>query len=135
MSLEQQHAILDKTYKQITDFCGKPPRGSVAPWWEASEEGAELMLKYGIEYGMSKHTCSLVRFPKRYINLIRPPIRTQFLPPRLPIVLVANRRQVDQNRLQRESGRMDETTRERAYDRTRRDPSELVPRRPPTYGP
>lgn len=53
MSMEQQHAILDKTYKQLTDFCGKPPRGSVAPWWEASEEGAELMLKYGIEYGMS----------------------------------------------------------------------------------
>lgn len=51
MSLEQQHAILDKTYKQLTDFCGKPPRGSVAPWWEASREGAELMLKYGVEYG------------------------------------------------------------------------------------
>lgn len=51
MTIEQQHAILDKTYKQITEFCGKPPRGSVAPWWEASQEGAELMLKYGIEYG------------------------------------------------------------------------------------
>ena len=51
MNLEQQHAILDKTYKQLTDFCGKPPRGSVAPWWEASQEGAELMLKYGVEYG------------------------------------------------------------------------------------
>ena len=23
----------------------------VAPWWEASQEGAELMLKYGVEYG------------------------------------------------------------------------------------
>ena len=51
MSIEQQHAILDKTYKMLTEFCGKPPRGSVAPWWEASKEGAELMLKYGIEYG------------------------------------------------------------------------------------
>jgi len=51
MTIEQQHAILDKTYKQLTEFCGKPPRGSVAPWWEASQEGAELMLKYGIEYG------------------------------------------------------------------------------------
>ena len=30
MSIEQQHAILDKTYKQLTDFCGKPPRGNVA---------------------------------------------------------------------------------------------------------
>lgn len=56
MTLEQQHAILDKTYKQLTDFCGKPPRGSVAPWWEASREGAELMLKYGVEYGNSYHS-------------------------------------------------------------------------------
>ena len=52
MTLEQQHAILDKTYKQLTEFCGKRPRGSVAPWWEASKEMAELMLKYGIEYGL-----------------------------------------------------------------------------------
>lgn len=32
MSLEQQEAVLDKTYKQLTEFAGKPPRGSVAPW-------------------------------------------------------------------------------------------------------
>ena len=52
MTLEQQHAILDKTYKQLTEFCGgRPPRGSVAPWWETSKEGAELLLKYGVEYG------------------------------------------------------------------------------------
>lgn len=51
MTLEQQHTILDKTCKLLTDFCGKPPRGNVAPWWETSKEGAELMLKYGIEYG------------------------------------------------------------------------------------
>jgi peptidoglycan/xylan/chitin deacetylase (PgdA/CDA1 family) len=51
MTIEQQHAILDKTYKDLTAFCGKPPRGNVAPWWEASQEGAELMLKYGVEYG------------------------------------------------------------------------------------
>ena len=29
MNLEQQHAILDKTYKDLTNFCGKPPRGNV----------------------------------------------------------------------------------------------------------
>ncbi|KAL8742943.1 MAG: hypothetical protein Q9190_004648 [Brigantiaea leucoxantha] len=59
LTLQQQHAILDKTYKQLTEFCGKPPRGSVAPWWEASKEGAELMLKYGIEYdhSFSHHDC------------------------------------------------------------------------------
>ncbi|KAG7009330.1 peptidoglycan deacetylase [Physcia stellaris] len=59
MTIEQQRAILDKTYKQLTDFCGKPPRGSVAPWWEASREGAELLLKYGVEYdhSFSHHDC------------------------------------------------------------------------------
>ncbi|KAI9801714.1 MAG: hypothetical protein M1833_002396 [Piccolia ochrophora] len=59
MNLEQQTAILDKTYRMLTDFCGKPPRGSVAPWWETSKEGAELLLKYGIEYDHSfaHHDC------------------------------------------------------------------------------
>ena len=52
ITLEQQHAILDKTYKQLTEFCGKPPRGNVAPWWESSKEMSELMMRYGVEYGM-----------------------------------------------------------------------------------
>ena len=53
MTLEQQRDVLDKTYRMLTDFCGKPPRGSVAPWWETSKEGAELLLSYGIEYDHS----------------------------------------------------------------------------------
>lgn len=32
MSIEQQRDVLDKTYRMLTDFVGKPPRGSVAPW-------------------------------------------------------------------------------------------------------
>lgn len=38
---------------------GKPPRGMVAPWWESSQEGAELMLRYGLEYdhSFSHHDC------------------------------------------------------------------------------
>jgi peptidoglycan/xylan/chitin deacetylase (PgdA/CDA1 family) len=32
MSIEQQRDVLDKTYKMLTEFAGKPPRGSVAPW-------------------------------------------------------------------------------------------------------
>lgn len=57
MSLEQQRDILDKTYRQLTEFAGKPPRGSVAPWWETSVEGAQLLLDYGIEYDHSmSHT-------------------------------------------------------------------------------
>ncbi|KAF1832078.1 glycoside hydrolase/deacetylase [Decorospora gaudefroyi] len=59
MTIEQQRDILDKTYRMLSDFAGKPPRGSVAPWWETSREGAELLLSYGIEYdhSMSHHDC------------------------------------------------------------------------------
>ncbi|KAJ5337595.1 hypothetical protein N7452_004323 [Penicillium brevicompactum] len=59
MSLEQQEAVLDKTYRQLTEFAGKPPRGSVAPWWETSAEGTKLLLKYGIEYdhSLQHHDC------------------------------------------------------------------------------
>ena len=32
MTIEQQRDILDKTYRMLTEFVGKPPRGSVAPW-------------------------------------------------------------------------------------------------------
>ncbi|KAK3058215.1 hypothetical protein LTR09_001293 [Extremus antarcticus] len=60
MTLEQQTAVMDKCYHLIKDFQnGKPPRGIVAPWWESSQEGAELMLKYGLEYdhSFSHHDC------------------------------------------------------------------------------
>lgn len=57
MTLEQQRDVLDKTYRMLTEFVGKPPRGSVAPWWEQSREGAELLMEYGIEYDHSmQHT-------------------------------------------------------------------------------
>lgn len=32
MSKEQQRDVLQKSYKLLTEFCGKPPRGSVTPW-------------------------------------------------------------------------------------------------------
>jgi peptidoglycan/xylan/chitin deacetylase (PgdA/CDA1 family) len=34
MSIEQQRDVLDKTYRMLTEFTGKPPRGSVAPWYD-----------------------------------------------------------------------------------------------------
>ena len=46
MNLEQQHAILDKTYKDLTKFCGKPPRGNVAP------------VSYGFSEKPSQSHCS-----------------------------------------------------------------------------
>ncbi|KAF7517712.1 hypothetical protein G7054_g13719 [Neopestalotiopsis clavispora] len=48
MTIEQQEIVLDKTYRLITEFCEKPGRGFVVPWWETSKEGADLMLKYAI---------------------------------------------------------------------------------------
>lgn len=54
MTVEQQRDILDRTYTLLTDFCGGiPPKGSVAPWWETSKEGTELLLEKGIEYDHS----------------------------------------------------------------------------------
>ncbi|PHH60363.1 hypothetical protein CDD81_1801 [Ophiocordyceps australis] len=54
---EQQRDVLDKSYRLLTEFTGKPPRGYTAPWWEMSREGARLLLDYGIEYdhSMSHH--------------------------------------------------------------------------------
>jgi peptidoglycan/xylan/chitin deacetylase (PgdA/CDA1 family) len=51
LNVQQQKDILEHTYKQLTDFCGKPPKGSVAPWWEVSKETAEMLLDKGISYG------------------------------------------------------------------------------------
>ncbi|KAH7910465.1 carbohydrate esterase family 4 protein [Hygrophoropsis aurantiaca] len=54
MTIEQQRDILDHTYKLLTEFNhGKPPKGSVAPWWETSSEGTTLLLEKGIEYDHS----------------------------------------------------------------------------------
>ena len=52
MTLEQQKDILDHTFELLTKFNnGIPPKGSVAPWWETSKEGTNLLLDKGIEYG------------------------------------------------------------------------------------
>lgn len=61
MTLEQQTAIMDKCYRLIEEFAGRPPRGMVAPWWESSKEGAMLMLRYGLEYdhSFSHHDCQV----------------------------------------------------------------------------
>ncbi|GMK58403.1 hypothetical protein CspeluHIS016_0504350 [Cutaneotrichosporon spelunceum] len=53
LTVEQQKVILDHTFDQITKFWGRPPMGSVAPWWEVSKEGGELLLEKGIIYDHS----------------------------------------------------------------------------------
>ncbi|KAK0242788.1 hypothetical protein EDD85DRAFT_812623 [Armillaria nabsnona] len=59
MTVKQQKEVLDHTYKLLTDFCGKPPVGSVAPWWETSKDGVKLLLEKGIQYDHSSqaHDC------------------------------------------------------------------------------
>ncbi|KAF1973725.1 polysaccharide deacetylase family protein [Bimuria novae-zelandiae CBS 107.79] len=56
MPLEQQRDVLDETYRMLTEFAGKPPRGSKNT---NCELGAELLLSYGIEYdhSMSHQDC------------------------------------------------------------------------------
>ena len=65
LSLQQQRDILDKTYRMLTDFCGKPPRGYVAPWWEVNQETIKLLLEYDIKYdhSLSHHDCQVYRAP------------------------------------------------------------------------
>ncbi|KJA15100.1 hypothetical protein HYPSUDRAFT_1070303, partial [Hypholoma sublateritium FD-334 SS-4] len=51
--VNQRKDILDRTYALLTDFNhGVPPKGSVAPWWETSKEGTDILLDKGIEYGV-----------------------------------------------------------------------------------
>ncbi|XP_006461706.1 hypothetical protein AGABI2DRAFT_193101 [Agaricus bisporus var. bisporus H97] len=60
LNFQQQKDILDHTFKLLTDFNhGIPPKGSVAPWWEVSAAGTELLLEKGIEYDHSNmaHDC------------------------------------------------------------------------------
>ncbi|KAF8184474.1 glycoside hydrolase/deacetylase [Pholiota molesta] len=58
MTVEQQKDILDHTYKLLTEFNHGIPR-SVAPWWETSKEGTDILLDKGIEYDHSSmaHDC------------------------------------------------------------------------------
>ena len=61
MTMEQQKDILDHTFDLLTKFNnGIPPKGSVAPWWETSKEGTNLLLDKGIEYGSQffKYDCA-----------------------------------------------------------------------------
>ncbi|KAF8901419.1 hypothetical protein CPB85DRAFT_1439109 [Mucidula mucida] len=58
---ENPKAMTFKQQKEqlLTDFCGKSPVGSVAPWWESSKEGVQLLLDKGIQYDHSSqaHDC------------------------------------------------------------------------------
>ena len=54
MTPEQQLDILNHTFDLLTKFNnGISPKGRVAPWWETSKEGTNLLLDKGIEYDHS----------------------------------------------------------------------------------
>ena len=122
MTIEQQRVILDRTYKQLTEFCGKPPRGNVAPWWESSKEGAELMMKYGIEYGTFPYT---YKWP--VISTLPFVYRPLVLPRRLPPLLPPYRRYVDAHRLLEAPVALDASSQARSGDRVCGDTIQLVP--------
>ncbi|KAL0572344.1 hypothetical protein V5O48_009615 [Marasmius crinis-equi] len=65
LTVQQQSDILDHTFNLLTEFNGgvhpkaSTSSGSVAPWWEVSKEGIDLLLDRGIEYDHSgmAHDC------------------------------------------------------------------------------
>jgi len=57
LNVQQQEDILKHTFSLLTEFNhGIKPKGSVAPWWEVSAEGTNLLLEAGIEYGEPNHS-------------------------------------------------------------------------------
>ncbi|PAV17716.1 glycoside hydrolase deacetylase [Pyrrhoderma noxium] len=51
---DQMAAVRDAGHEiGLHGYSHEPPRGSVAPWWETSKEGTNLLLDKGIEYDHS----------------------------------------------------------------------------------
>ncbi|WP_037916826.1 polysaccharide deacetylase family protein [Actinacidiphila yeochonensis] len=53
MSRQQEADVLDHCVELLTRRTGAAPTGYVAPWWELSENTAELLLERGITYDHS----------------------------------------------------------------------------------
>lgn len=90
--MEQQRDILEHTFAQLTEFChGKRPVGSVAPWWEVSKEGTNMLLDFGIRYGE-------YAVPAAYLkSVLNQEHRPQQHGTRLSAILVARPGHVDQD--------------------------------------
>jgi peptidoglycan/xylan/chitin deacetylase (PgdA/CDA1 family) len=53
MSFDQERDVLEKSLELAERFAGKRPTGYVAPWWEFSDNTAQLLIDAGIEYDHS----------------------------------------------------------------------------------
>lgn len=65
MTREQEDAVLSHCVSLIRGLTGANPSGYGAPWWEFSENTAELLLSHGVTYDHSlmhrDHECYYVR--------------------------------------------------------------------------
>jgi hypothetical protein len=121
MTLEQQRDVLDKTHKLLTDFCGKPPRGSVAPWYKPLKKNQEIppSTNFSMQVGDEPRR-------RRADAKLRHRVRPLDVARRRQHVLAADRRHLDENRLHAKSRNLDEALGQRQGDRTCRNPWQLV---------
>jgi peptidoglycan/xylan/chitin deacetylase (PgdA/CDA1 family) len=58
-SVEQQRAVLEKSFDLIKQLTGKPPRGTCAPFNELSATQAQILEELGVEYdnSLAQHDC------------------------------------------------------------------------------
>lgn len=54
MSAQQEADVLGRSVELVKDLTGSGPRGYVAPWWEMSEQTAQLLLDHGFSYDNSQ---------------------------------------------------------------------------------
>jgi peptidoglycan/xylan/chitin deacetylase (PgdA/CDA1 family) len=54
LSRQQEEDVLSRCVELIEKVSGHRPRGYVAPWWEMSENTAELLLAHGFDYDHSQ---------------------------------------------------------------------------------
>ena len=107
MSREQETEVLDKCIGLIEKVTGRRPTGYVAPWWEFSRVTNELLLERGIKYD---HSLMHRDFEPYYVR-----VGDSWTP-------------IDYSAAER--ARLDEAAGTGPGNRSRRDPGELVPRRP-----
>lgn len=65
MSSQQEADVLGKSVELVRQITGAPPRGYVAPWWEMSEQTAQLLMENGFKYDNSQSYNDFIPFYAR----------------------------------------------------------------------